>query len=70
MGGPGKEISAGGVGYSCIAALRCVETIEKGAPSTNFMQFGDRVEIEMLDNDGQSIFGCIDQIVKKYQRSR
>ncbi|MBJ88544.1 MAG: 2-keto-4-pentenoate hydratase [Woeseia sp.] len=65
-GGPGKEISAGGVGYSCIAELRCVETIEKGAPSTNFMQFGDRVEIEMLDNDGQSIFGCIDQIVEKY----
>ena len=42
-----------------------IETIENGAPSTNFMQFGDTIKIEMFDTDGQSIFGAIDQSVKQ-----
>jgi len=65
-GGPGKPISEGGVGYSCIAEIRTIETIESGAPSTPFLQFGDRVRIEMNDTDGKSIFGTIDQVVTKY----
>ena len=32
-------------------------------PTTPFMKFGDRVRIEMLDRDGKSIFGAIDQQV-------
>jgi fumarylacetoacetate (FAA) hydrolase len=28
-----------------------------------FLRFGDRVRIEMLDRDGRSIFGAIDQNV-------
>ena len=64
-GGPGKPVSEGGVGYSCIAEIRMIETIENGAPSTNFMKFGDRVQIEMFDKDGASIFGQIDQIIVK-----
>ncbi len=63
-GGPGKPISEGGVGYSCIAEIRCVETIEHGEPKTDFLQAGDRVEVEMLDADGHSIFGRIDQTVQ------
>lgn len=51
------------VGYACIAEKRCLETIEAGAPSTPFLQFGDRVRIEMLDAAGASIFGAIDQQV-------
>ena len=35
-GGPGKPVSAGGLGYSCIAEVRMVETIECGAPVTSF----------------------------------
>jgi fumarylacetoacetate (FAA) hydrolase len=62
-GGPGKSIADGGVGYSCIAELRMVETITKGAPSTGFLKRGDRVEIEMLDDKGRSVFGRIDQVV-------
>ena len=62
-GGPGKPVADGGVGYSCIAEIRMIETINDGKPSTSFMRFGDRVRIEMLDADGQSIFGCIDQRV-------
>lgn len=65
-GGPGKPIAEGGVGYSCIAELRSVETIRHGAPKTPFMNFGDRVRVEMLDAQGASIFGAIDQEVVKF----
>jgi len=64
--GPGKPIAAGGVGYSCLAEVRMIETIQDGAPQTSFMKFGDRIRIEMLDNNGASIFGTIDQAVVKY----
>ena len=66
-GGPGKPVSQGGVGYSCIAEIRMIETIETGAPKTPFMRFGDTVRIEMLDPDGRSIFGAIEQRVELYQ---
>ncbi|MGI9235865.1 MAG: fumarylacetoacetate hydrolase family protein [Woeseiaceae bacterium] len=65
-GGPGKPVSEGGVGYSCIAEIRTIETIENGKPSTSFMKFGDRIRIEMHDATGESIFGAIDQVVEKY----
>jgi fumarylacetoacetate (FAA) hydrolase len=66
-GEPGKPISEGGVGYSCIAEVRMIETIQSGTPKTPFLQFGDRVRIEMNDADGNSVFGTIDQVVKKYE---
>jgi fumarylacetoacetate (FAA) hydrolase len=50
-------------GYCCIAEKRCLETIEHGKASTEFMKFGDSVKIEMLDEAGKSIFGAIDQAV-------
>ncbi|MGO8506476.1 hypothetical protein AB9F35_34195, partial [Rhizobium leguminosarum] len=31
-GGPGKPLEDGGSGYSCIAELRMIETIEAGSP--------------------------------------
>ncbi len=65
--GPGKPIADGGAGYSCIAEIRMIETIESGKPATSFMQFGDRVRIQMVDASGQSIFGTIDQVVEKYE---
>jgi len=52
-------------GSACIAERRTLEQIEKGAPSTSFLRFGDRVRIEMLDARGGSIFGAIDQRVVK-----
>lgn len=66
-GGPGKPVAAGGVGYSCLAELRMIETIEHGAPKTSFMRFGDRVRIELFDMDGASVFGAIDQQVVRYE---
>ncbi len=64
-GGPGRPAAAGGIGYSCIAEQRMVETIQKGAATTPFMRFGDRVRIEMVGTDGASVFGAIDQVVRR-----
>jgi len=64
-GGPGKPVAEGGVGYSCLAELRTVETLKSGAPKTPFLKFGDRVRIEMFDAQGRSIFGAIDQAVER-----
>jgi len=50
-------------GYSCIAEKRCIETIQDGKPSTDFMKFGDTIRIEVKGKDGASIFGAIDQTV-------
>jgi fumarylacetoacetate (FAA) hydrolase len=50
-------------GYSCIAEVRCIETIEHGAPKTPFMAYGDTVRVEMKGTDGQSVFGAIEQKV-------
>jgi fumarylacetoacetate (FAA) hydrolase len=63
-GGPGRPIEDGGVGYSCLAELRTVETLLHGAPRTPFMRFGDEVRIEMLDTAGTSLFGAIHQVVQ------
>ena len=65
-GGMGKPIADGGVGYSCIAEMRTIETIQSGSPQTSFMRFGDRIRIEMRDADDESIFGVIDQTVVHY----
>ncbi|MGF1774237.1 fumarylacetoacetate hydrolase family protein [Vibrio wakamikoensis] len=62
----GTSIEEGGVGYSCIAERRMIETIRDGQPTTSFMRFGDSIKIEMLDESGQSIFGAIEQTVEKY----
>lgn len=51
------------VGSSCLAEKRMIETIETGEASTRFMEPGDTIRIEMLDSDGNSIFGAINQTV-------
>jgi fumarylacetoacetate (FAA) hydrolase len=55
-----RERSAGS---ACIAERRAIEMIEQGAPQTGFMQFGDRVRMEVFDAAGRSVFGAIDQRV-------
>ena len=64
-GGPGKPVSEGGLGYSCIAEVRMVETILNGKPETGFLKWGDTIRIEMLDDRHHSIFGAIEQTVAK-----
>ena len=53
------------VGSSCIAERRAIETIEHGAPKTPFLRYDDRVRIEMMDAEGHSIFGAIDQTIMR-----
>ncbi|WP_037083394.1 fumarylacetoacetate hydrolase family protein [Neorhizobium vignae] len=68
-GGPGKPVADGGAGYSCIAEIRTIETINLGVPKTPFLHFGDTVRIEMKDDKGHSIFGAIEQTVTKYEKA-
>ena len=58
-----KDRSAGS---SCLAERRMLEILEHGKPVTSFLDFGDEVKIEMLDRNGKSIFGAIDQKVVEY----
>ncbi|AWV06402.1 fumarylacetoacetate hydrolase family protein [Marilutibacter maris] len=53
------------LGASCFAERRTVETLEHGKPQTPFMKFGDSVRIEMLDDDGHSLFGAIEQRIER-----
>jgi fumarylacetoacetate (FAA) hydrolase len=62
-GGPGRPVKDGGLGYSCIAEVRMVETILDGKAETPFLEAGDVVRIEMLDGSNHSIFGAIEQTV-------
>lgn len=74
--GAGTIVSAGPVsnrdggrrgaapGYGCIAEQRWREMIADGLPTTAFMQHGDTVRIEMLDERGKSVFGAIEQVLK------
>jgi fumarylacetoacetate (FAA) hydrolase len=62
-GGPGKPVSDGGLGYSCIAEVRTVETLLAGEAKTPFLRHGDTVRIEMRDEKRHSIFGAIEQTV-------
>lgn len=61
--GPGRPVSEGGRGYSCIAEIRTIETIRDGQATTRFMVPGDTVRVEMRDKAGHSIFGAIEQKV-------
>lgn len=60
---PGKPIKDEGVGYSCIAEIRMIETIMQGSAQTPFMKYGDSIKIEMMNEQGESIFGTIEQTV-------
>jgi fumarylacetoacetate (FAA) hydrolase len=62
--GPGKPVGQGGVGYSCIAEVRTVETILGGKAETPFLKSGDTVRIWMDDAQGHPIFGVIEQVVE------
>ena len=52
-------------GASCLAEQRTVETLRDGKPSTPFLSFGDTVKIDVTDKAGVSIFGAIEQAIRK-----
>jgi fumarylacetoacetate (FAA) hydrolase len=55
-----------GKGASCLAEKRMLEIIATGKPTTPFMSFGDHIKVDMLDDDGRSIFGSIEQTIVQY----
>jgi len=57
-----------GKGASCLAELRMLEIIANGKPRTPFMSFGDTIRIEMLDGQGMSVFGAIEQVIEPYEQ--
>ncbi len=63
-GGPGKPVADGGVGYSCLAEVRTIETIAGGKPVTPFLKKGDTVRIWAEDDKRRPIFGVIEQTVE------
>jgi fumarylacetoacetate (FAA) hydrolase len=54
-------------GSSCIAERRMIEILEQGEAKTPFLRFGERVRFDMKDAQGRSLFGRIEQMVKRYE---
>jgi len=69
VGGGTVSNAEPGVGSSCIAERRAQERIAYGEPRTPFLKFGDRIRIEMLDAEGRSVFGAIDQSVAPWRKA-
>jgi fumarylacetoacetate (FAA) hydrolase len=61
--GAASVADAAAQGASCIAELRALEQEQHGEVRTAFMQWGDTVRMEMLGDNGQSIFGALEQRV-------
>lgn len=64
--GAGSIISCGTVanrdparGSACLMERRAVEILRDGAAVTPWLKFGDRIEIDCLDDEGRSIFGAM-----------
>jgi fumarylacetoacetate (FAA) hydrolase len=52
-------------GYACIMEKRLVEQVELGAAKTDFLKFGESISIDMFDHHGNTIFGSIEQTMRK-----
>ena len=52
-------------GSCCLAEIRMIETIIDGEAKTPFMRHGDRIQIEAYNALGESVFGQIDQYLRK-----
>ena len=55
------------VGVSCIAEARALESVRGKEAQTPYLRFGDRIELEMRDAEGRSIFGAIEQRVIRHE---
>ena len=53
-------------GSACLEERRMIEIIADGKPATEFLKFGDRVEISVDLPEGGSLFGPISQKVVRY----
>mmetsp|Transcript_7451 Transcript_7451/g.11032 ORF Transcript_7451/g.11032 Transcript_7451/m.11032 type:complete len:328 (+) Transcript_7451:26-1009(+) len=55
-------------GSSCLSEKRMLEKINTGEFKTPYMQFGDRIRIEMFNENKESIFGAVDQVLKQAKK--
>jgi fumarylacetoacetate (FAA) hydrolase len=55
------------VGVCCIAEARALESVRGKPAQPPYLTFGDRIEIEMRDAEGRSIFGAIEQRVIRHE---
>jgi len=55
------------VGVCCIAEARALESARGKEAQTPYLRFGDRIELEMRDAEGRSIFGAIEQRVIRHE---
>jgi fumarylacetoacetate (FAA) hydrolase len=52
-------------GSSCLSEVRVIEMLDRGAPVTPFLSFGDCARMEARLPDGSAPFGALDQAVVK-----
>jgi fumarylacetoacetate (FAA) hydrolase len=50
-------------GSAAIAEIRALQQQHTGRVDTPYLRFGDRVRMEMLDDQGRSLFGAIDHAI-------
>ena len=51
-------------GFCCLAERRAVQTIANEVDLSAYLQDGDRIQLEMCEASGASVFGAIDQRVQ------
>ncbi|MGI9274357.1 MAG: fumarylacetoacetate hydrolase family protein [Endozoicomonas sp.] len=61
---PVSGIAGGTLECFSLAEQMRLKALRQGASGTDYMQEGDRVKMEILDPDGQSIFGAIEQTLR------
>jgi fumarylacetoacetate (FAA) hydrolase len=55
-------------GHACLVEKRAYEILTEGEARTPFLKYGDTIRIEALDDDGNSIFGAIQQTLAPLAR--
>ena len=53
------------MGSACLAERRALDILEFGEVKTDFLKFGERLRFEVVDADGNSVFGAIDHTMVK-----
>ncbi len=53
-------------GCGCIAELRAREQLAEGSARTPYLRFGDTVRLEMFDREQRTLFGAIEQQLRRW----
>ncbi|MCP5144953.1 MAG: fumarylacetoacetate hydrolase family protein [Gammaproteobacteria bacterium] len=56
------------VGSACLAERRALDILEFGEVRTDFLRFGEKLRFEVFGEDGQSVFGAIEQTMVEFKR--